>query len=93
MQSSDLNIHIAKHTDHGRSHPVFWPGACPHCQGDLQLCEDQVGPFPEVHHLRAHRPRGHGDPGPSPTWPTPTPAGIPGMHRDLALETLELAAD
>ena len=92
MQSSDLNIHIAKHTGHGHSHPVFWPGACPHCQGDLQLCEDQLGPFRKCITCGRTAPEDMG-PGAVSDMAHAYTAGIPGMHRDLALETLELAAD
>ena len=31
--------------DYGTNHRLFWPGACGHCKGDLQLCEDEVGTY------------------------------------------------
>lgn len=39
------DLQIPRPTGHGSNHPVFWPGVCVHCEGDLQLCEDQLGPF------------------------------------------------
>lgn len=92
MQTTELNIHVAKPTDHGHSHPVFWPGACPHCRGDLQLCEDQFGAFRKCITCSRTAPEGLGNEAVADMAHTYT-SGIPGMHRDLALETLELAAD
>ena len=92
MQSSDLNIHVAKPADHGHSHPVFWPGACVTCHGDLQLCEDQLGPYRKC--ITCGRTASE-DTGPQATagMALTYTAGIYGMHRDLTLETLEMAAD
>lgn len=39
------NRNVDQPTDYGRSHPLFWPGACTHCRGDLQLCEDNLGEY------------------------------------------------
>ena len=87
-----MNIHVPKQTDHGHSHPVFWPGACLSCRGDLQLCEDQFGPHRKCITCGRTAPEGLGPEAVADALPTYTSA-VPGMHRDLALETLEMAAD
>lgn len=40
-----LNLKAEHPTDYGTDHPLFWPAACQHCGGDLQLCEDRLGHF------------------------------------------------
>ena len=40
-----MDLQIPRPIDHGHDHPVFWPGACVHCRGDLQPWEDQFGSF------------------------------------------------
>ena len=81
---SELNIHVPQQTDHGHSHPVFWPGACVHCHGDLQLCEDQFGAFRKCITCSRTSPEGTGPGAVANIAPTYTSA-VPGMHRDLAL--------
>lgn len=55
-----LNLSVNKTRDHGTNHPVFWPGACQHCQGDLQLCEDDLGGFRKCLNCSRTSPEGLG---------------------------------
>lgn len=52
-----INDHPA---DHGFNHPAFWPGACTSCRGDLQLCEDDLGPFRKCVNCSRTAPEGLG---------------------------------
>ena len=45
MMETTLSYEQNRTPDYGTSHRMFWPGACGHCKGDLQLCEDEVGAY------------------------------------------------
>ena len=67
------NRNAALPTDYGFSHPLFWPGACAHCRGGLQLCEDGLGKYRKCVNCSRTAPEGLG--------PITVPAAQPALRR------------
>lgn len=55
-----FNPSVTYPKDFGTDYRAFWPQACTHCHGDLQLCKDDLGHFRKCANCSRTAPEGLG---------------------------------